>query len=382
MTVTAREDTFAYRAAKFVRRHQGAVIAASLAVLALISGTITTSWEAHIARLERGRAERRFNDVRQVANSLLFDVHDAIRNLPGSTPARQLIVTKALGFLDSLARDAGDDRGLQRELAMAYERVGDVQGEAREGNVGDTNGALASYRKALSIRQNIARFDPDVRRELVPNFGKLSDLLWGAGDSAASLAYSRQGLEISHALAAAPDASRQDRIRLATNYLDYGYKQAVVAGDRIHGLENCRRSLGMIDQLIAADPSDRRLLRISGIGYDRTAEVIEADATAFGDALKMRRQALGIKTRLLHLEPANTDYRRLWAWSLSDLAALQVRTGDVAQAADNLKSAIGTFRQLTAQDPANTQFRKDYEMAQARLADARQALRPALRGSR
>ena len=34
------------------------------------------------------RAEQRFDDVRRLANAFLFDVHDAIRDLPGSTPAR------------------------------------------------------------------------------------------------------------------------------------------------------------------------------------------------------------------------------------------------------------------------------------------------------
>ncbi len=298
LPVTARDDTFTYRASRFVRRHKGAVVAAGLATLALVAGTITTSLEAHEARIERERAERRFTDVRRVANSLLFDLNDAIRDLPGAAPARQLILTKALEFFGNLGQDAGDDRPLQRELAMAYERVGDVQSQMQQ-----TKPAVESYRKAVAIRERLA--DPgvmpgvrDVKRELIPNYGKLSDLLWGAGDVKASMEYSRKGLATSQALAAMPDATRQDRIRLATNYLDYGYKQAMVAGDRAHGLENCRQALRLFGGLLASDPADQRLLRMESVAYDRTAEILERDKAGEAEALGLRRAAQSIRIGL------------------------------------------------------------------------------------
>ena len=41
-------------------------------------------------------AQQQFNDVRKLANSLLFEFHGAIQHLPGSTPARKLLVQEAL----------------------------------------------------------------------------------------------------------------------------------------------------------------------------------------------------------------------------------------------------------------------------------------------
>ncbi len=317
--VTAREDTFSYRASKFMRRHQGAVIAASFSVFLLIVGTITTSWEAHVATIERERAERRFNDVRRVANSLLFDVHDAIRNLPGSTPARQIIVTKALEFLDHLAQDAGEDRSRQRELAAAYERVGDLQGQ------GQVEGALISYQKAMSIREGLCSSKPrdiETRRDLAPSYGKLSDLLRSTGDSAGAMHYSRKLLDISEKIAAAPGANVQDRVRLATSYLDFGYKQGVMSGEREQSLSNCRKSLRMFDELLTGNPGDRRLLRVSSIARDRTAEVLEREPAGRQEALTLRRDALEMKKRLLSTEPTNADYRRLVASAEHDIANL------------------------------------------------------------
>src|SRR5205085_1815355 len=111
---------------------------------ALVGGIVATTWQAR-------KAERRFNDIRKIANSFLFEFHDAIENLPGSTPARKLVVSKALEYLDKLAQEAGNDASLQRELAGAYEKVGDVQGNPYKANLGNSSGALESYRKALAI---------------------------------------------------------------------------------------------------------------------------------------------------------------------------------------------------------------------------------------
>ena len=54
--VTARPDSLAYRAGKFVRRHRGGVTGALLTVLALVGGLAGTAWQAHEARLQREEA--------------------------------------------------------------------------------------------------------------------------------------------------------------------------------------------------------------------------------------------------------------------------------------------------------------------------------------
>src|SRR6185503_7727686 len=94
------------------------------------------------------RAERRFAQVRRLANTFLFDFHDKISNLQGATEARELVVKTALQYLDSLAVDAGADPGLRRELAQAYLKVGDVQGNPRLANLGHAKDAVVSFGRA------------------------------------------------------------------------------------------------------------------------------------------------------------------------------------------------------------------------------------------
>jgi eukaryotic-like serine/threonine-protein kinase len=156
LPVSAREGTLSYRASKYVLRHKVGVASVGLIFLMLVTGLTVTLREARIAQRNELRAERRFNDVRKLANSLLFEIHDSVRDLPGSTPARKLIVENALHYLDSLSSEAGGDPSLQRELATAYERVGEVQGHYLLSNLGETTNALHSYQKALRLRQDLS----------------------------------------------------------------------------------------------------------------------------------------------------------------------------------------------------------------------------------
>jgi eukaryotic-like serine/threonine-protein kinase len=161
LPVVARGDSWSYRTARFVRRRKLGVTAAAAVVITLVGGIIATRSQARVARAQRARAERRFADVRRLSTSFLFEFHDAIATLPGSTPARLLVVSKALEYLDSLAAEAAGDRELQQELAAAYDRVGDVQGNPGAANLGDIEGAIKSYEKAAAIRRALAADAPD-----------------------------------------------------------------------------------------------------------------------------------------------------------------------------------------------------------------------------
>ena len=171
LPVIARPDTLRYRASKFVRRNRGAIVAGSVVFAALVAGVAGTASQATRANAERVQAEQRFDDVRRLANSLVFEVHDAIRDLPGSTPARKLLVDRGLEYLDKLSRGAGTRADLRRELGGAYVAIGDVQGRPLTPNLGDTAGALASYKKAVALYESLGAAtapDPALRREVGP----------------------------------------------------------------------------------------------------------------------------------------------------------------------------------------------------------------------
>jgi eukaryotic-like serine/threonine-protein kinase len=154
-------------------------VAAAL-VVALVAGTVATAWRARVAGGERARAERRLQDVKRMASSLLFEFDDVIQRLPGSRPARRLLVARGLDYLDRLARERQGDPSMARELAEGYLRVGDIQGGPDAASLGDAAGALASYRKALSLQEAAvaaAPTDPEQARRLLIVKARIRGLL-------------------------------------------------------------------------------------------------------------------------------------------------------------------------------------------------------------
>lgn len=161
--IHARPDAFWYRTGKFMQRNTIAVVAATAVMLALVLGLAGSLWQAHIANQQRVLAERRFEDVRSLAHAMIFDLHDAIAKLPGSTTARELLVKEALTYLQRLGEEGEPTPALRRELAEAWLRIGDVQGRPMDANLGDIKGALASYAKASELIGPVLRSSPNDR---------------------------------------------------------------------------------------------------------------------------------------------------------------------------------------------------------------------------
>ncbi|MBS1857919.1 MAG: serine/threonine protein kinase [Acidobacteria bacterium] len=186
--VRARAATFRYRSAKWLRRHRVAFPAAAAAVLLIAGFGATAWWEAR-------SAERRFQQVRSLAHSVLFDLHDAIRHLPGSTAARALLLERAMTYLESLNREAANRPDLQREVAQGYLRIGEVQGSLGESNLGQLPAAAANFEKGEAILARLVeRFPDDValRREHARAMVSLVGAYEAAGNLQAALALARR----------------------------------------------------------------------------------------------------------------------------------------------------------------------------------------------
>ena len=117
----------------------------------------------------RGRAERRFEDVRKLANSYLFEFHDAIRDLPGSTPARALVVRGASSTWTACRKKPRATRpcGASSRRRTAGRRCArqSLHGESR-----GHGGAAESYRKAIALLEPVAAARAtDADRETLAN---------------------------------------------------------------------------------------------------------------------------------------------------------------------------------------------------------------------
>jgi tetratricopeptide (TPR) repeat protein len=160
--VIARADSARYRFTKFVRRNAWAIGAGCVAAVSLIAGLGVATWQAQVARAEAQEAQKRFQQVRKLARTVVFDLDPKIREVEGATEARELLAKTALEYLDSLYSDAQHDVGLRKELALAYEKIADVQGEQGRPNLGQTQNATRNYERAIELWDSI----PEPQRDL------------------------------------------------------------------------------------------------------------------------------------------------------------------------------------------------------------------------
>jgi serine/threonine protein kinase/tetratricopeptide (TPR) repeat protein len=191
--IRARPDTLRYRAGKFIRRNRLALSGVTLASAALL---LTTG----VAVRKGIEARNRFDQVRKMAHTFLFDFHDELDRVAGTTKAKEMLVSTAREYLDNLARSAGDDRGLLRELAEAYERLAEVQGGSSSGNLNQRNAALENRRRAIEIRRRLAGQDQEEDAKLVALLFRVTDDLRNLGRLDEALIVGREAVEAGESL--------------------------------------------------------------------------------------------------------------------------------------------------------------------------------------
>ena len=145
--VSAREQTWSYRARRLFRRRRLEFAAGALALAALAGGLAATIGQLRVAREQEQRAIQGVRDVRGLTRVLLFEFYDAVRALPGSKEVQRSLVTESLSYLDRLQRDALDDKDLTADVIEALVRLGNLQSE----NLTEPDAAEKTLRKAADL---------------------------------------------------------------------------------------------------------------------------------------------------------------------------------------------------------------------------------------
>lgn len=152
--ILARTPSLGYRAKKFVQRNQASVAIAAVAMVGVVVA-------ASLAFGQWRASQRRFEQVRRLARTFVFDLDGQIAGIEGTTQARETIVRTGLEYLNGLSGDARGDRELEEEVALGYAKIGDIQGFPTDPNLGRARDALASYRKADAIFQRLGPPPPE-----------------------------------------------------------------------------------------------------------------------------------------------------------------------------------------------------------------------------
>ncbi len=344
------------------------IATAAAAVLAvLLIASIAAGWYATI---QQRTAERRFRDVRQLANSFLFEFYDAIDDLPGATPAQHLVVNTALTYLEQLSKEASGNIELLGELGTAYQRVAFLQGGAVAANLGDARGAMRSFRRAVEIQEEriaLGGNEPDRRSELAWTYSLLGDALQVSGDREGARDSFLQSLEIAEDLASAFPANETFQVRLGTTYEKLGDVSIADPSDSA-ARRHYQRYLEISEQQRTRSPGTYTTLHNLGLAHGKWADLLSREGVGTEAREHYVRQR-EFFVQLAALDSGrNTHARRDLALADVDLARVHAMLGDWQEAEQYFGAAISSLERLTRDDPKNVQFQQNLVYAHGAYA--------------
>jgi tetratricopeptide (TPR) repeat protein len=316
-------------------------VAAGVLLLALAGIAVWRIWRAEQS------AELRFNQVRQLAHAMVFDVHDAIQDLPGSTVARKVLIERALEYLKGLEATTNRNRNLELELARAYTRIGTVQAATAGASLEDCAAGIQNLEHARSLLLDISKpgnQDEEIQLALVDVDLEAADVHARRGEMSEWRSLRAEATGRLNEMAARHPEDNSLRLRALT-----------AVADTLDGEHNPSAALQAFEAvLIAASrlPSspDLQLRRA------RTERSIAEQFQALGNkrgALDHQLAALRILQELLASSPVNTRFRLETSWSYTETAWMEHEFHEEGAALADFDQAMELLRAIAAADPGN-----------------------------
>lgn len=349
----------AYVARKFLRRN-----ALELAIVCVIAVSVATglvAWRMrHNANEEHERAERLSKSVHQLSMTLLSPLEEQMRSLPGATPARKLAVETGLEFLQGLSADAERDPRLAVEIGEAYMKLGDIQGNPANSNLGDDQGARKSYETARALlAHGASRYSYGV---LLTHEG---DLVSVDGDDRTAVQMYKEAIA---ALSSAEKANPKDlRVKEALEpaFTDLGDLQSAGGDDKL-ARANYDQAYKLAKELNERQPQSvdysRELARCSGRYGD-----LDVNAGNWRRAAMEYRRSLVIYDRLLGENPDNLKVRRSWIAGANNVAYTDEELGNLGEAIDLYRKASKIAALTVNIDPRNATASRDEQVSYSNM---------------
>lgn len=149
--VTAAGGGRGYAFRKFLGRHRLAAWATAAGLAVLLGAFAATAAAWFVTDQARAAEARRFQDVRELATYMLFDLNEELRSVPGNTSARADLAAKAQTYLDALAETPNAGRDLMLETAQGLLRLGEIQNSPLERNLGEYDAAKRNFERARTM---------------------------------------------------------------------------------------------------------------------------------------------------------------------------------------------------------------------------------------
>jgi tetratricopeptide (TPR) repeat protein len=248
---------------------------------------------------------------------------------------------------------------LQGELANAYERIGRVQGNPDGSNLGEVEGAVQSFSKALNIREKIG--NPPSEKNLTEQIALAESYREMCrinarylGSIKKALDYCGKALNITERL-----RGEHPEMAVATNELarDYEALGRVYgenstfgnAGDSYAALENHGKALSLVEELLRASPQDMGLRSWrGGLSYLTADDLFETGRAA--EALPLYQQATQTFEGLTK-ESNNPNYEDSLLFGYQRTGDMLLTDGHYAESVPYYQKELDASTRLASEDP-------------------------------
>ncbi|MCC6366227.1 MAG: protein kinase [Bryobacterales bacterium] len=351
--VEARAYTFFYVLGRLVRRNRAAFTAGALAMLILIAGVTGIVRQSRAAEAQRALAERRFNELRSLLGTFLFDVHDSIRDMPGSAYALAQIIGKTSEYLGWLAAESSTNVDLQLDLADAYIKLAGTQGSPYEMNQGSTRKALETYTKARAVAEAVLRGhpgNPRARRYLALAILKTADISEQQGRLPEAIRGATTALKTLLELSLAQPNNIDAHQELAAAHEALGDFESSNDRPKI-ALDHFQSSLSENRAVLAIDPRNFRSRRAVAIMKMKTGDIRRVNGE--GTLALAEYQLAAEATDALYAETHRDDLKRLRAMLFGKIGHTRFELLDYKGALDRYQEQLAMYEELARLDPGD-----------------------------
>jgi len=353
--VSAHELPWWHRSWRHIRRHKTQSTAVAAVLATIMAGSAISLRYARYADRERRIAELRFQEGRRLAHTVVFDLHEAIAHLPGSTAARQLLVDRALRYLRELEASGPANRDLQIELAAAYARIGDVLGRPNNAHLGNTRRAIASEREARRLAQAVLqsnRNDTEAEAVLADADERLTELGELQGESAEVPKLWAEELAIRRKQAARNqgDFALMARVR---EMEAAGFRRRQKWNEAVAAY---RQAGDLYREALRKNPGDLASGNRLSTTYHEAAHCWK-ELNRLDEALSAYREAQRLDQARLSLAPADTEAQADFSFDLLESGWIEYRLGRFQAAIADYEQALAIQERLSAADPQDIRMR-------------------------
>jgi tetratricopeptide (TPR) repeat protein len=356
--IRARKGNACYRARKLVRRQWLPAAATVLTLAGLSTGLI-------LANRERAVAERRFRDVRQLANVFLFDFERSIRDVPGTLDARNLVASTSQRYLKQLAAESRYDPTLDREIAESYERLGEIQESIQSGG-GKSPGDTDSLLQALKIHRRLGddrSHNPARRRNYIELAASLGYRYQDEHNAKEAARWADEAMRLSEKWISA-EPQNVDALAAGTAAFMRGATTREVGGQITAAVTSLEKAVMYGESALSIAPGDPAISFLLS-----EAEVIYCDLlvdlTRYSDALLRARRSLQLIEPLWAGHPHDRRFRIMFLNANSAVGIAERRLGEtdpkhLQAALPFLRRAFDLAADAMHADPRNVQERSSF----------------------